>query len=588
MKRGALTRLIPPALAGYQRSWLRADLVAGCTLAAVAIPESMGYSAIAHVPVVAGLYTIILPTIVFALIGSSRLMVVGADSATAALLASGIAGLGVAGLVPDSQAWLQWACLIAIVTGGLLAVARLLRLGFLGDFLSTSVLIGFLAGTGVTVMTGQVPAMLGLSSTDGSIWSRWWAILTHLGDINWGAVGFAAVTLVALLAGGRLMPRFPAAVVVVIGSIVAVAAFGWSAHVPVVGSVHGGLPSFGWPGGMGSGGMGLGEIAKATTVAFGCALVILAQSAATARSFAQRHGQNADINRDVLGLSGANLVAGFSGTFVVNGSPTKTQLLDDQRGRTQVANLTMAVIALLVVVFATGVLARLPHAVLAAIVFLIALRLIDVHGFVRIWRVRRVEFGIAVLTAVIVVVFGVQVGIVASMVVSLLELVRRQYRPERFVLGVSGGGRPRYESATPGSQSLPGLIVFRYDAELFYANAGRFSDDVMHLVKQAPDPVRWLVLDASAMTDVDYSASTVLTDLIGYIHSRGAHFALAGVDPELQQTLRTDGILAELNPDHIFASLEDALRAYLQAHPESAPPGYDPSALDLPPETRGQ
>lgn len=573
MTRSVVHRLLPPALSGYQRSWLRSDILAGATLAAVAIPESMGYSSIAHVPVVAGLYTIILPTAIFALVGSSRLMVVGADSATAALLASGIAGIGIAGLVPGSQAWLQWACLIAIVTGGLLALARVLRLGFLGDFLSTAVLIGFLAGTGITVMTGEIPGMLGLPSAEGPVWSRWASFLNHLGEIDWGSLGFAAIAMAALVVGGRFVPRFPIAVVTVICSIGAVAAFGWAGDVAVVGEMHGGLPNFGWPDGL-----GFGDAAKTTTVALGCALVILAQSAATARSFAQRHGQNADINRDVLGLSGANLIAGFSGTFVVNGSPTKTQLLDEQRGRTQVANLTMAAITLLVVVFFDGVLADLPHAVLSAIVFLIALRLIDIPGFRRMWRMRRIEFGIAILTAVIVVVFGVQVGIVAAMAVSLLELVRRQYRPERFVLGVGDHGSPRYESATPGSQSLPGLIVFRYDAELFYANAGRFADDVMTLVVGAPEPVRWLVLDASAMSDVDYSASTVLTDLINYIHSRGAHFALAGVDPTLQQTLRTEDILRELNPDHIFATVAQALRAYLRAYPDATPPGYDPDA----------
>ncbi|MGW5523623.1 SulP family inorganic anion transporter [Gordonia sp. NPDC003950] len=565
--RTVLSRLAPPAFAGYRRQWLRADILAGITLAAIAIPECMGYSSIAQVPVVAGLYTIILPAVVFAFIGSSRLLVVGADSATAALLASGIAGIGVVGLVPNSTAWLQWACLIAIVTGALLAIARLLRLGFLGDFLSTAVLIGFLAGTGITVMTGQIPGMLGFEGYGDRIWQRWWNIVRHLGDINWGAAAFAGITLALLIGGVRLVPRFPVAVVVVICSIVAVAVFGWSEHIPVMGTVHAGLPSFGWPHGM-----GLGDVVTATTVALGCALVVLTQSAATARSFAQRHGQNADINRDILGLSGANLIAGFSGTFVVNGSPTKTQLLDEQHGRTQVANLTMAAITLAVVVFFDGALADLPHAVLSAIVFLIALRLIDVHRFRRVWHVRRIEFGIAILTAVIVIVFGVQVGIVAAMAVSLLELVRRQYSPQRFVIGVGARGSRRYETAEPGRQSLPGLIVFRYDADLFYANAGRFADDVMALVKGAPEPVRWLVLDTTVMTDVDYSASTVLEDLIRYIHSDGAHFVLAGVDPELQETLQAEGILAVLNPDHVFSTVGAALRAYVAEFPDAAPP----------------
>ncbi|MFT4126762.1 MAG: SulP family inorganic anion transporter [Gordonia sp. (in: high G+C Gram-positive bacteria)] len=564
MRRTALRLLSPPALAGYRRSWLRADILAGITLAAVAIPESMGYSSIAHVPVVAGLYTIILPAVAFALIGASRTMVVGADSATAAILASGIAGLGVAGLAPASQMWLHWACLIAIVTGAMLVVARLARLGFLGDFLSTAVLIGFLAGTGITVMTGQIPGMLGVTGHDGRIWDRWWAILGGLDDIRFGAIGFAAVTLVVLVGGQRLAPRFPAAVCIVIGSIAAVGVFGWSGAVPVVGTIDGGLPRFGWPDGM-----GFADTLKAATVALGCAIVILTQSAATARSYAQRDGDTPDVNRDIIGLSAANLIAGFGGTFVVNGSPTKTELLHEQQARTQVANLTMAAICLAVVVFLDRLLANLPHAVLSAIVFLIALRLIDLTRFRTIWRVRRAEFWIAILAAVIVVVFGVQIGIVAAMAVSLLELIRRQYRPERFVLGVGQDGDRLYETARPGRQSLPGLVVFRYDADLFYANAPRFADDVMELVRAAPDPVRWLVLDASPIGDVDYSASTVLADLIDYIHSHGAHFVLAGVDPELQDTLAHEGLLADLNPDHVFSSVGAALRAYRARYPDA-------------------
>ncbi len=538
-------------------------MLAGVTLAAVAIPESMGYSTIAHVPLAAGLYTIILPAAVFALLGASRLMVVGADSATAALLASGIAGIGVAGLNPDSTQWLGWASLIALITGAMLAVARLLRLGFLGDFLSTAVLTGFLAGTGITVLTGQIPGMLGVSGSDGKIWQRWSHVLGELGSIRWGAVAFAVISLVALIAGRRFLPRVPMPILVVVASIAAVSVFGWSSHVPVIGALQGGLPQFGWPEGT-----SWRDIPKAATVAIGCAVVILAQSAATARSFAQQHGQVADVNRDIVGLSAANLVAGFSSTFVVNGSPTKTQLLDEEHGRTQVANLTMAAVTLVVVVFLDDALANLPHAVLSAIVAVIAVKLINLHTFRRLWQVRRFEFVVAVLTALVVIVLGVQTGIITAMAISLIGIIRRQYRPERFVVGVSDHGRERhYQPATPGTESLPGLIVFRYDADLFYANASRFSDDVTALVRAAPHPLRWLVLDCTVIGDVDFSASTVLSDLIEFVHSRNAHFVLAGVDPELREALLTDGVLADLNPDHVFETVGAAVRAFETAFP---------------------
>ncbi|MDY6810406.1 MAG: SulP family inorganic anion transporter, partial [Actinomycetota bacterium] len=445
----------------------------------------------------------------------------------------------------------------------------------LGDFLSSAVLVGFLAGTGISVLTGQIPGMLGLAGATGDVWQRSSAIGRQLGDIDATSAAFAAVTLAALLMTRRFAPRVPTAIIVVIGSILAVAVFGWDDDLDVVGDLQGGLPQLGLPDGF-----GIGDVPKAATVAFGCVVVILAQSAATARSYAQRHGDTADVNRDIVGLSVANIVAGLSSTFVVNGSPTKTQLLDEQRGRTQVATLTMAVVTLLVATFLGAALADLPHAVLSAIVFLIAVGLIDIHAFRRLWQVRRIEFGIAVLTAVVVLVFGVQNGILAAMVVSLLEIVRRQYRPERFVVGVADHGRRRrYQRAAPGRESLPGLIVFRYDADLFYANVSRFADDVMSLIDAAPHPVRWLVLDCTAIADVDYSASTVLEDLIAFVHSRQAHFVLAGVDPELQGALLSEGVLGDLDPDHVFGTVGAAVRAYETAYPEAVQgdPGDTPT-----------
>lgn len=567
MSEVSVGRLIPPALRGYRPAYLRTDILAGVTLAAVAIPESMGYSSIAHVPLVAGLYTIILPTIVYAVVGSSKLMVVGADSATAALLASGIGGLGVAGLMPNTQRWLAWAGLIALVTGVLLVLARLLRLGFLGDFLSTAVLVGFLAGTGISVFTGEVPGMLGITGSDGRVWERWAKIFSELGSINWAATGFAIGTLALLVASRRFAPRIPMAIIVVVASIVLVGVFGWAGDVPVAGALHGGWPKFGIPEGA-----TWSDLPKAATVAIGCAIVILAQSAATARSFAQKHGETANVNRDIVGLSAANIVAGFSSTFVVNGSPTKTQLLDEQHGRSQVANVTMSLIALVVVVFLSGAIANLPHAVLAAIVTLVAINLIDLHAFRRMWQVRKEEFVIAVFSAVVVVIFGVQTGVLTAMAVSLLSIVRRQYRPDRFVVGMSDHGRNRrYEKAAAGQESAPGLIVFRYDADLFYANASRFSDDVTELVRAAPHPLKWLVLDCTVITDVDYSASSVLTDLIAFVHSRKAHFVLGGVDPELQGTLLTEGVLADLDPDHVYPTVGAAVRAFELAYPDLVP-----------------
>ncbi|MBB4133908.1 SulP family inorganic anion transporter [Gordonia humi] len=305
------------------------------------------------------------------------------------------------------------------------------------------------------------------------------------------------------------------------------------------------------------------------TVSFGCVLVILAQSAATARSFAQSHGDHVDVNRDILGLAGSNVAAAFTGTFVVNSSPTKTAVLDQQKGRSQLANVTMAVTTLLVVAFATPLLEHLPEAVLAGIVFVVGVELVHARAFVSIWRIRPIECAVAVSTTLMVVFFGVLTGIVAAMVLSLLQMIHRQYRPKRFVIGLDDDGRRAYEKASPGRQTMPGLIVFRYDADLFYANVGRFADDVTALVKGAPDPVKWLVLDVSATSDVDYSAARSMHSLIGFVHSIGAHFVLAGVTPELKKSLETAKIIADISPDSFYPGVGSAIKAFTKAHPAS-------------------
>jgi MFS superfamily sulfate permease-like transporter len=284
-----------------------------------------------------------------------------------------------------------------------------------------------------------------------------------------------------------------------------------------------------------------------------------------------KHNQRVDVNRDIVGLSGANFAAGLTGTFVVNGSPTKTQILDEQKGRTQVANMTMSLIVLVVVLFLTGLLTDMPKAVLAGIVFLIGIGLIDIKGLQRIRAARLSEFVIAAITAVVVFAVGVEQGIILAIVLSLLEIIRRAYAPKDFVVGVGKEGDISYVSAKPGHQSLPGLLVFRFDARLFFANASRFSDQVVGLLSAAPTKVRWLVLDCSSLGDVDYSASITLTGLINSLHSEGGVFALAGADPQLLDTLRKYGTLADFDNAHIYPTVEAAVAAFRSLPASPAP-----------------
>jgi MFS superfamily sulfate permease-like transporter len=370
----------------------------------------------------------------------------------------------------------------------------------------------------------------------------------------------------------RFAPKVPGAIIAVLLLIGVSALTDASTHgVAVVGAVQGGFPPIGLPPGI-----DLNNWATCTAIAFSC-FILIAQSAATSRSFAMKHGQSADVNRDIVGLSAANFAAGLSGTFVVNGSPTKTQILDEQNGRTQLANLTMSAIVLLVALFFTTVLTDMPKAVLGAIVFLIGVDLIDIAGLRRIARRRRSEFVIALVTAVVVCAVGVEQGIILAIVVSIIEVIRRQYTPKDFVLGISDGGPQTYQQATPGAQSAPGLIVVRYDAELFYANANRFVDDIESLVDKAPDQVRWLILDAAGLDDIDYSAGMSLAGLLDYLGSPQITFAIARADTWLLDTLGAYDLLDRIGPDHLHDTLTEAIEAF---HRDIRSP---PTPPDVPP-----
>ncbi len=561
----------PPWFVGYQRKWFTPDVIAGVTLAAVAIPEVLGYTSISQTPLVTGLYTIIFPTTLFALLGASKLLVVGADSATAAILSAGLISAGFANLVPGSQEWVALCSLTALVCGAMLLLARLLRLGFLGDFLSASVLIGFLTGVGVQVLTGQIPSMLGVSKGTGNWLSQQWHWITEIPDLSWATFGFALGALVIIRGFRRFAPRVPGALIAVVLLTAISAATDAKTHgVAVVGALNGGFPPIGLPSGL-----TWSDVPKVLGVAFSCFVLIIAQSAATSRSFAMKHGDRADVNRDIIGLAGANVAAGLTGTFVVNGSPTKTQILDEQKGRSQISNLTLAVITLGFTLWLTGLLADMPKSVLGAIVFLIGYDLIDIRGLRHVLHRRRSEFVIAAATAVIVCVFGVEAGIIVAIAASIIEIIRRQYSPRDFVVSLGPDARSTFAAVTGGAESAPGLIVFRYDAALFYANANRFIDDVETLVEQAAHPVRWLVVDASSITDIDYSAGEALSGLLDFLDARDVKFATAGADSSLLWTLaRYHHLQDRLDPALQFPDVASAVQAW-QADSANSPHGTE-------------
>jgi high affinity sulfate transporter 1 len=551
------------AIRPYQRGWLSQDVVAGITLAALAIPEVMGYTKIAGTPVVTGLYTILIPAVAFALLGSSRHLVVGGDSATAAIMYAGIAGLGISGLKPDTSHWLALASLSALICGGLLLLARVARLGFLADFISRTVLVGFLTGVGIQVAAGQVGGMLGVPAphvaadrVSGTL-IKLWDTLTEVGQTSGATLAVSVAVIATLVVFERWIPAVPGGLVAVVGAI----AVSWGADlashgVSVLGPVPSGLPHLGFPSGV-----GWSDAADLLAVSVSMFLVIIAQSAATSRAYAVRYNERFVENDDLVGLSFASLAAGFSSTFVVNGSPTKTEMVDQAKSHTQVAQLTTAATVALVLLFLTRPLQYMPNAVLAAVVFVIGLKLVKIPELREVYRLRKDEFWVAVATAALVVCVGVEQGIIVAIVLSVLLHVRRHYTPDDAVVTWTEDGALTRHPPTPGTESLPGLVVYRFGVGLFYANASRLSEEVRGLVQVSPPP-RWVVLLLDAVDDVDFTGGKSLLELAHELRGRGIVLAVAEPREEIRGELDRFGVTAAIGADHIYTTLAAAVAAF--------------------------
>jgi SulP family sulfate permease len=532
-----------------------AEIVAGVTLAALAVPEVMGYTKISGTPVITGLYTMLIPTALFAVFGSSRHLVVGADSATAAILAGGLAGIA----ATASDEYVALAAVLAVMAAGFLILARLMRLGFMADFLSRTVLIGFLTGVGIQVALGQIAGMLGLKGGGHGTSEKVWADVQQLEQVNLYALAIALAVLVVIVGLKRVSKRIPGALIAVIGSLIASWAFRFEQHVKVLGTVPSGLPHLGLP-----------RVAWSWEVmstllptAFAMFVVILAQSAATSRAYAARYDERFSENTDLVGLALANIGAGLSGTFVVNGSPTKTQMVDSAGGRTQLSLLVTAAIVLLILLFLTAPLAYMPEAVLAAIVFLIGIDLIDLKGMWSIFEQRRSEFWVALITATMVVVVGVEQGILLAIALSLVEHTRHGYRPKNAVLVRSESGTWQPQPVASNAQAAPGLVIYRFTHSLYYANVQQFSDEVSLLVDTARPPLRWLCLDASAVDDVDYSAAEMLRSIYLRLKGKGVRLVVTNVmaDVGAQSRYRLRELFGE---DALYDRLDHVLTAYRQ------------------------
>jgi MFS superfamily sulfate permease-like transporter len=526
------------------------DAAAGLTLASMNVPQVLGYTRIAETPVVTGLYTVLLPLVGFALFGSSRHLVVAADSATAAIFSSSLSRMAPAA----SEKYMALVGMLTLLTALLLLLARVFKLGFLADFLSRTALVGFLTGVGIQVGVAMLPYMLGITVESHRTVIQFWDVLRGLPHLNPLALALSVVVAAAILLGRRFAPHFPMSLVVVVGMIAASAGFDFAGHgVATIGPVPGGLPSLRWPD------VTWDETLALLPVAASCFVMIIAQSAATSRVYALRHKERVDEDANILGLAAANAGAALTGAFVVNGSPTQTAMADNAGARSQFAQLVFAALVVVVLVALTGPLQFLPHCVLASVVFTIAIGMVDVKGLKAISRESAGELRLALFAAAAVPCIGVEQGILLAIALSLVRHVRHSYRPHITMLAPNALGHWEPTQASPGMETAHGLIVYRFGADLFYANADRFADEARELIAKAPSPARHFVIDAGAITNIDYSAAGTFRDLLAEIREKRIDVVMGRVGAGLRSDLERHGIVVALGAENVFPTLHQAL-----------------------------
>jgi len=551
-----------PSLHGYRFEWAGADALAAMTLLVIAVPEQLATSRLAGMPPITGLYAFVAGTLVFAMLGSNPQLSVGADSTIAPLFAVGIAHLAQTG----SAHYVDLVGILAVMVGAIVGLVGLLRLGWISEFLSAPIITGFLAGVAVIIVVHQLPDLLGLPAGTGSTVHRVGVIANHLGQTNAWAVGIGLAVLVVVVAAERIDRRLPGALAGLIGSAVVVGTLGLRAHgVDVLGSFAHGAPR------LGLSGLSWTAIGNLLPLAGVVSLVIISQSAATTRAFGDEGGYQVDVSRDFLGVGAGSIVAGLVGAFPVDASPPRTAAVVSAHGRTQAAGLGAAVAVALLIPFA-GLLRDVPVATLAAVLLFVAARIFHVRDLTAIARFDLFEFGLAIITLLAVALVGVEQGIGVAVGLAILDRARLSSRPQLHVLGRIPGTTSWAPAGTAEhAAQLPGVLVVLFATPLWYANAASFGVQFDATLARAPGTPRAVVLDAIGMTDIDYTGSRSLREIVDRLQRDHISFAVARAGEHARNSLVRSGLLQRIGEDHFFASVNEAVAAMCEIGPESVP-----------------
>lgn len=556
------------SLSGYRASFARADAAAAVTLLVIAVPEQLATSKLAGMPPITGFYAFIAGSVLFALLGSNPLMSVGADSTIAPLFAVGIAHLA----PTDSSRYVDLVGVMAVMVGVIVALVGLLRLGWIAEFLSAPIITGFLAGVAVIIVVHQLPDLLGVSSATGSTLHRIRAEVGQIGHANGWTLGIGLLTFGVVVAAERLDRRIPGALFALIGATVAVGVGGLQAHgVTVLGSFSHGAPRFGLVG------LSWSSLRSVAPIAAVVALVVLSQSAATSRAFAGHGDAEVDVGRDFIGVGAGSIVAGLTGSFPVDASPPRTAAVASAGGRSQATGLVAAA-ALALLIPAAGLLRDVPLATLAGVLIYIATRIVHVDDLIAIARFDRFELLLAATTFLVVSLVGVEQGIGVAVGLAVLDRTRISARPQLHVLGRIADTTSWVPlSSAPDAAAVPGVLAVLFATPLWYANAVRFRAEVHDALARVEGTPARFVLDAIGMSDIDFTGTRVLHQVLDELDQMHVDVAVARAGAHLREGLLRSGLADRIGADRFFPSVDEAVTGGAHERgPESPLPKSNP------------
>ena len=545
------------AVRSYRREWLAKDVVAGIVLTTLLVPQGMAYAELAGLPPITGLYTSILCLAGYAVFGPSRILVLGPDSSLGPMIAATILPLMAAD--GDPKRAVALASLLAIMVAAIMIVAAVAKLGFIADLISKPTMIGYMNGLALTILIGQLPKLFGFKvEADGLIGEATGFVkgLAHGEAVGAAAVvGISGILLILVLQ--RWLPKVPAVLIMVVAAIASTTVFSLGEHgVDLVGVLPKGFPPLTIPD------VKLSDLGLLFAGALGISLVSLADTISTASAFAARTGQEVRGNGEMIGIGAANLAAGLFQGFPVSTSGSRTAVAERSGAKTQLTGVTGAVLIVLMIVLIPGLFKNLPQPALAAVVVTASLSLADIPGTVRLWRQRKAEFGLSITAFLGVALLGVLPGIAIAVGLSILNVFRRAWWPYDTVLGRAEGLEGYHDIRSyPDARHLPGLVIYRFDAPLFFANAKTFRDEVRRLAKSEPKPT-WIVIAAEPVTDVDTTASDVLEELDEALNADGISLVFAELKDPVRRKIERYGLTRTIDPRHFFPTIESAVAAF--------------------------